>query len=59
MWMVAASFRRTHNPIVDWLGLTVGGHRRSVYSHQVNRVNSHNDSTIIIVVVIIIIIIIF
>jgi len=41
----------------------IGGHRRSVYIHQMNRVNSRNDfglddSTINIVMAIIIIIII-
>jgi len=48
---------------VDWLGLRVGGHPRSVYIHQMNRVNSrddfgHDDSTINIVMAIIIIIIV-
>jgi len=46
---------------VDWLGLRVAATWRSVYIHQMNRVNSHNDfghddSTINIVMAIIIII---
>ena len=46
---------------VDWVGLMVGGHRRSVCIHQMNRVNSlygfgYDDSTMNIVVIIIIII---
>ena len=40
---------------VDWLGLWLADTRRSVYIHQMNRVNSrHNDGTVNIVVVIII-----
>ena len=64
MWMVAANFRRTHSPSrLAWSG-GLAATRRSVYIHQMNRVNSRNDfghydSTINIVVVIIIIIIIF
>ena len=57
MWIIAANFRR--------IGLACGlaATRRSVYIHQMNRVNSrndfgHDDSTIHIVVAIIIIIII-
>ena len=54
MWMIAANFRRTHSP---------SSFLRSVYIHQMNRVNSrndfgHDDSTINIVMAIIIIIII-
>ena len=46
---------------VDWLGLWLADTRRSVYIHQMNRVNSrndfgHDDSTINIVIVIIIIV---
>jgi len=53
MWMVAAIGGLTAQ--VGWLGLRVGGHRRSVCIHQINRVNSrsdhgHDDSTINIVV---------
>ena len=62
MWMVAANYRRTHSPSI---GLVWGlaATRRSVYIHQMNRVNSRNDfglddSTINIVMAIIIIIII-
>ena len=56
--MIAANFWRTHSPSV---GLTAT--RRSVYIHQMNRVNSrndfgHDDSTINIVMAIVIIIII-
>ena len=57
MWIIAANFRR--------IGLACGlaATRRSVYIHQMNRVNSrndfgHDDSTIHIVMAIIIIIII-
>ena len=57
MWVVAASFRRTHSPcrLAD-LGLAAT--RRSVYIHQMNRVNSrqdfgHDDNTTNIVVAII------
>ena len=44
---------------VGWLGMGLAATRRSVYIHQMNRVNSrnefgHDDSTINIVVVIII-----
>ena len=42
MWTVAANFRRTHSQ-VDWLGLGLAATRRSVYIHQMNRVNSCND----------------
>jgi len=57
--MVAASFRRTHSSS----RLALAATRRSVYIHQMNRVNSRNDfgrdgSTIITVVVTRIIIII-
>ena len=56
MWMIAANFRRTHSP-------SRLANQRSVYIHQMNRVNSrndfgHDDSTINIVMAIIIIIII-
>ena len=49
---------------VDWLGLRLATTQRSVYIHQMNRVNSrndfgHDDSTINIDMAIIIIIIIF
>jgi len=52
MWMIAANFRRTHSPSHS---------RRSVYIHQMNRVNScndfgHDDSTINIVMAIIIVV---
>jgi len=62
MWTVAANFRRIAAQ-VNWLGLRVGGTRRSVYIHQMNRVNSrnnfgHDDCTIKTVVVVIISIII-
>jgi len=55
MWTVAANFRRTRSP--SRLAAT----RRSVYIHQMNRVNSrndlgHDDRTINIAAVIIIII---
>ena len=59
MWMIAANFRRTYKPSrLAWSE----GWRRSVYIHQMNQVNSHNnfghdDSTIHIVMAIIIIII--
>ena len=48
---------------VDWLGLGLATTQRSVYIHQMNRVNSrndfgHDDSTINIDITIIIIIII-
>jgi len=61
MWMIAANFRRTYSPSrLAWCGLAAT--RRSVYIHQMNRVNSrndfgHDDSTINIVMTIIIIII--
>ena len=62
MWMIAASFRRTQPKSI---GLVWGlaATRRSVYIHQMNRVNSrndfgHDDSTVNIVMTIIIIIII-
>jgi len=62
MWMVAANFWRTRSPSrLAWSeGLVATG--RSVYIHQMNRVNSrndfsHDDSTINIVVVAIIVII--
>jgi len=62
MWMIAANFRRTQPKSI---GLVWGlaATRRSVYIHQMNRVNSrngfgHDDSTINIVMAIIIIIII-
>jgi len=61
MWTVAANFRQSHSPsrlvcLVRGLAVT----RRSVYIHQVNRVNSRNDfghdyRTVNIVVAIIII----
>jgi len=59
MWMIAANFRRTYSPS----RLRMAATRRSVYIHQMNRVNSsndfgHDDSTINIVMAIIIIIII-
>ena len=62
MWMIAANFRRTQpksTGLVWWLAVT----RRSVYIHQMNRMNSrndfgHDDCTINIVIAIIIIIII-
>ena len=59
MWMIAASFRRTHSP--SRLAWSEGW--CSVYIHQMNRVKSrndcnHDDSTINIVMAIIIIIII-
>ena len=49
MWMIAANFLRTQSP----------SPRRSVYIHQMNRVNSrndfdHDDSTVNIAVAIII-----
>ena len=59
MWMIAANFRWTYKPSrLAWSE----GWRRSVYIHQMNRVNSrnnfgHDDSTINIVMAIIIIII--
>ena len=63
MWMVAANFWRTRSPSrLAWSeGLVATG--RSVYIHQMNRVNSRNDfshdaSTINIITVFIIIIII-
>ena len=42
MWMVAANFWGTHSPS---LGLVweLTATRRSVYIHQMNRVNSPND----------------
>jgi len=41
-WMVAASFRRTHIPSqLAWSGVAAIG--RSVYIHQMNRVNSRID----------------
>jgi len=42
MWMVAANFWGTHSPS---LGLVweLAATRRSVYIHQMNRVNSRND----------------
>jgi len=61
MWMIAASFRRTHSPSrLAWSEAEAT--QRSVYIHQMNRVNSrndfgHDDSTINIVMTIIIIII--
>ena len=65
MWTVAADFRRSHSQPKS-IGLVHGlaATRRSVYIHQMNRVNSrgdfgHDDSTINIDVVIITIIIIF
>ena len=61
MWMAAANFRRTQSKST---GLVWGlaATRRSVYIHQMNRVNScndfgHDNSVVNIVVVIIIIII--
>jgi len=53
-------FWQTHSP-VDSFGLGLAANRHSVYIHQMNLVNSHNDfghdiSTINIAVVIIIII---
>ena len=62
MWMIAVNFRRTqHNSIGLVWGLAAT--RRSVYIHQMNRVNcrndfGHDDSTINIVMAIIITIII-
>jgi len=60
MWMIAANFWRTHSPSLSF-GLVWGlsATRRSVYIHQMNRVNSrndlgHDDSTINIVMAIII-----
>ena len=41
--MVAAMFAGL-TAQVNWLGLWVGGHRRSVYIHQMNRVNARDDS---------------
>ena len=65
MWMIAANFRRTHGPSrLAWSeGWRPPGAHRSVYIHQMNRVNSnndfgHDDSTTNIVMAIIIIIII-
>ena len=60
--MVAADFGRL-TAQVSWLGLGLTTTQRSVYVHQMNRVNSrndfgHDDSTINIVMAIIIIIII-
>ena len=57
MWMIAASFRRTHSP--SRLAWSEGW--CSVYIHQMNRVKSrndlgHDDSAINIVMAIIIII---
>jgi len=53
MWMVAANFRRTHSPsLLAWSGpWGLAATWRSVYIHQMNRVNSrnvfgHDDSTI-------------
>ena len=63
MWMIAASFRRTQ-PKSICLVWGLAATRRSVYIHQMNRVNSrndfgHDDSTINTVMAIIVIIIIF
>jgi len=62
MWMVAANFRRTRSPSRLAWSEGLADTRRSVYIHQMNRVNSrndfsHDDSTINIVVVAIIVII--
>ena len=43
-WMVAASFRRTHNPRRLARSEGMAATRRSVYIHRMNRVNSRNDS---------------
>ena len=40
---VVANFRRTHSPSC-WLDLRVGGQRRSVWIHEVNRANSCSGS---------------
>ena len=61
VWMVAASFRRTHSPSrLACLVWGLAATQRSVYIHQMNRVNSLNDfghDVINIVMAIIIIII--
>ena len=51
MWMVAAD-RRTHTRQVGWLGLSAIWH--SFCIHQMNRVNSLDNSTVNVVIVIII-----
>jgi len=66
MWMIAANFRWNHRPSgssgTAWSeGWRLAATQRSVYIHQMNRVNSrnnfgHDDSTINIVMAIIIII---
>jgi len=65
MWTVAANFWWTHSPSrLAWSG-GLAATRRSVYIHQMNRVNSHNDfghadsSTNIVVAITIIVIIIY
>jgi len=64
--MVAANFRRDSQPKSIVLVWGLAATRRSIYIHQMNRVNSRNDSgrddsttNIVVVVVVIIIIIIF
>jgi len=61
MRMIAANFRRTYSPSRLAWSEGLAATRRSVYIHQMNRVNSrndfgHDDSTINIVMAIIIII---
>jgi len=61
MWMVAA-YRRTHSPSCYGWVCSLAATRRSIYIHQMNRVNfrsdfGHDDSTKNIVAVIIIIIV--
>ena len=70
MWMVAANFRRDSQPKSIVLVWGLAATRRSVFIHQMNRVNSRNDSgrddsttnivvVVVVVVVVIIIIIIY
>ena len=57
MWMEVPVFGGL-TAQVDWLGLWLADTRRSVYIHQMNRVNSRNDfgrydSTIVMAIIII------
>ena len=59
MWIVAASFQRITPKSIGLVRVSAAT-RRSVYIHQINRMNSrndfgHNDSTIVVAIIIIII----
>jgi len=63
MWMIAGNFRRTQQPKSTGLLSGLAATWRSVYIHQMNRVNyrndfGHDDSTVNIVVDVVIITII-